>query len=63
MIGCMTETFVGLSAGIFMAAGNSGFDYIDLDSVHFLYRCGDFKSIIIENDLYRIAEQQQSNDN
>ena len=36
MIGCMTETMVGLSAGIFMAAGTGAFDYIDLDSVHLL---------------------------
>ena len=37
MAGCMTETIVGLSAGIAMAAGAGGFDYVDLDSVHFLY--------------------------
>jgi L-Ala-D/L-Glu epimerase len=37
MIGCMIETMVGLSAPIFLAAGKGVFDYIDLDSVHFLY--------------------------
>jgi L-alanine-DL-glutamate epimerase-like enolase superfamily enzyme len=37
MIGCMTETMVGLSAGINLAAGTDAFDYIDLDSVHFLH--------------------------
>jgi L-alanine-DL-glutamate epimerase-like enolase superfamily enzyme len=37
MIGCMTETMVGLSAGIYMAAATGAFDYIDLDSIHFLY--------------------------
>jgi len=36
MIGCMTETLVGLSAGINMAAGTGAFDYIDLDSAHLL---------------------------
>ena len=36
MMGCMTETMVGLSAGINLAAGTSGFDYIDLDAIHFL---------------------------
>lgn len=34
MIGCMTETMTGLSAGIYCAAGTGAFDYIDLDSVH-----------------------------
>ncbi|MBT3199693.1 MAG: hypothetical protein HN350_07230 [Phycisphaerales bacterium] len=37
MIGCMTETMVGLSAGIYFAAGTGAFDYIDLDGVHFLF--------------------------
>jgi L-alanine-DL-glutamate epimerase-like enolase superfamily enzyme len=36
MVGCMTETMVGLSAGIALAAGTGAFDYIDLDSVHLL---------------------------
>ena len=36
MIGCMTETLTGLSAGINMAAGTGAFDYIDLDSAHLL---------------------------
>ena len=37
MIGCMTETMVGLSAGIYFAAGTGAFDYVDLDGVHFLF--------------------------
>jgi L-Ala-D/L-Glu epimerase len=37
MIGCMTETMVGLSAGIYLAAGTGAFDYVDLDGVHFLF--------------------------
>lgn len=36
MIGCMTETMTGLSAGINLAMGSGLFDYIDLDSIHFL---------------------------
>ncbi len=37
MIGCMTETMVGLSTGIRLAAGSGAFDYVDLDSIHFLH--------------------------
>ncbi|OPY89546.1 MAG: L-Ala-D/L-Glu epimerase [Syntrophaceae bacterium PtaU1.Bin231] len=37
MIGCMMETMTGLSAAIRMASGSGGFDFIDLDSVHFLF--------------------------
>jgi L-alanine-DL-glutamate epimerase-like enolase superfamily enzyme len=40
MIGCMTETMVGLSAGICLAAGTGAFDYVDLDSIHFLHHRG-----------------------
>lgn len=36
MIGCMTETMTGLSAGINLAMGSGFFDYVDLDSVYFL---------------------------
>ncbi len=38
MVGCMTETMVGLSAGIYCAAGTDAFDYIDLDGVFFLHQ-------------------------
>jgi L-alanine-DL-glutamate epimerase-like enolase superfamily enzyme len=44
MMGCMTETMVGLSAAINLAAGTGGFDYIDLDAIHFLHHhdsCGE----------------------
>jgi len=40
MIGCMTETAVGLSAGIALAAGTGAFDYVDLDSIHFFRHRG-----------------------
>jgi L-alanine-DL-glutamate epimerase-like enolase superfamily enzyme len=36
MIGCMTETMTGLSAGIYLAAGSGAFDYVDLDSIHLI---------------------------
>ena len=56
MIGCMTETMVGLSAGIFLAAGTGAFDYIDLDAVHFLhYRSVSGAPIVVEGREYRIA--------
>jgi L-Ala-D/L-Glu epimerase len=37
MIGCMTETMVGLSAGIYFASGFGAFDYVDLDGIYFLH--------------------------
>ena len=54
MAGCMIETMTGLSAGIQMAMGTAAFDYIDLDSIHYLRhakRCG---RIIIDGPLYCI---------
>ncbi|NLX04531.1 MAG: hypothetical protein GXY33_05250 [Phycisphaerae bacterium] len=48
MVGCMTETMVGLSAGIFCAAGTGDFDYIDLDSIHFLHHRNNFDPIKID---------------
>ena len=58
MIGCMTETLTGLSAGIYAAAGSGAFDYIDLDSVHFLYPSKKAGSITIEGPMYHIGELQ-----
>ena len=55
MIGCMTETMVGLSAGIRLAAGTGAFDYIDLDSVHFLSHRNRFEEITISNRRFSIA--------
>jgi L-alanine-DL-glutamate epimerase-like enolase superfamily enzyme len=53
MIGCMTETMVGLSAGLCLAGGTGAFDYVDLDSVHFLHhraRRGD--GIAVDGKMY-----------
>ena len=54
MIGCMTETMVGLSAGIYLAAGTGAFDYIDLDSVHLLFHHNRYGDITLAGDRYRI---------
>ncbi|HVN96182.1 MAG TPA: enolase C-terminal domain-like protein [Syntrophorhabdaceae bacterium] len=55
MIGCMTETMVGLSAGIDFAAGKGGFDYIDLDAVHFLYHCNTYGPMRIVGKSYILS--------
>ena len=55
MIGCMTETMTGLSAGIYFALGTGGFDYIDLDSVHFLHHKKQYGDIRIEGPRYILA--------
>jgi L-alanine-DL-glutamate epimerase-like enolase superfamily enzyme len=52
MIGCMTETMVGLSAGIRMAAGTGAFDYIDLDSVHLMRSRRRYEDIAIDGPTY-----------
>lgn len=56
MIGCMTETMVGLSAAIHFAAGTNVFDYIDLDSVHFLRQRGKYDAITISGKYYAISD-------
>jgi len=52
MIGCMTETMVGLSAGIYLAAGTGAFDYADLDGVHFLFARRRFGPITVAGREY-----------
>jgi len=54
MIGCMTETMVGLSAGIYMAAGTAAFDYVDLDAAHLLFGARRFGDIEIAGRRYLI---------
>jgi L-Ala-D/L-Glu epimerase len=54
MIGCMTETMVGLSAAIYCAAGTTAFDYIDLDSVHFLHYKNSYDGVTIKGRYYDI---------
>ncbi len=57
MIGCMTETMVGLSAGIHLAAGSGNFDYIDLDGIYFLHHRGRYGSIEISAPWFFVGEQ------
>ncbi|MHC5155843.1 MAG: enolase C-terminal domain-like protein [Planctomycetota bacterium] len=57
MIGCMTETMVGLSTAIYCAAGTGAFDCIDLDSVHFLYARNHHQDITIDGPVYHLGER------
>ena len=56
MVGCMTETMVGLSAGIFMAAGTGAFDYVDLDAAHLLFNTRRHGDIEIAGPRYLISK-------
>jgi L-alanine-DL-glutamate epimerase-like enolase superfamily enzyme len=56
MIGCMTETMVGLATAIYCAMGSGAFDYIDLDSVHFLRRRERHEDILIDGPAYQLGE-------
>ena len=55
MIGCMTETMVGLSAAIYCASGNAAFDYIDLDSIHFMHHRNRHENITIEGPRFVVG--------
>jgi L-alanine-DL-glutamate epimerase-like enolase superfamily enzyme len=57
MIGCMTETMTGLSTAIYCAAGSGAFDYIDLDSVHFLHHRKQYQDITIDGSSYHLGGQ------
>ena len=52
MIGCMTETMTGLSAAIYMAAGQGVFEFIDLDSIHFLHHRNRYNDISVKGPVY-----------
>jgi L-alanine-DL-glutamate epimerase-like enolase superfamily enzyme len=58
MIGCMTETMVGLSAAIHLAAGTGAFDYIDLDSIHFLHHRKHYDKIAIDGRFYHLGKHK-----
>lgn len=60
MIGCMTETMVGLSTGICLAAGKGDFDYIDLDAIHFLRHAHTYGQITIVKNTYHIERSDIS---
>ncbi|OPY65113.1 MAG: L-Ala-D/L-Glu epimerase [Syntrophorhabdus sp. PtaU1.Bin050] len=54
MIGCMTETMAGLSAGIHLTAGTGAFDFIDLDSIYFLYHRNRYGMIQIQGPRFTV---------
>lgn len=55
MVGCMTETNIGLSGGIFFAMGHGDFDFIDLDGVYFIRQKPSFSSIEIQGPFYILS--------
>lgn len=59
MAGCMTETMTGLSSGIAMAMGTAAFDYIDLDSIHFLHHRKRYGEITVEGAGYGRQEIEE----
>ena len=61
MIGCMTETMVGLSTAIYCAAGSGAFDYIDVDSIHFLYHRNRHENITIEGPRFIVGSGVRRN--
>jgi L-Ala-D/L-Glu epimerase len=54
MIGCMTETMVGLSAGVYMAAGSEAFDYVDLDGIYFLRHRNKYGALEIDGPRFTV---------
>lgn len=55
MAGCMVETMTGLSAGMFLALGRGDFDYIDLDSVQFLYGRNEYQGLRVEGPVISLG--------
>jgi len=55
MVGCMTETMVGLSAGIYMASGSGAFDFIDLDSVYYIHHRNIYGDIQLKSPFFNIS--------
>lgn len=56
MAGCMIETMAGLSAGLSMALGTGAFNYIDLDSIHYLRHTNRYGRMTIDGPLYKMDE-------
>jgi|WetSurMetagenome_2_1015567.scaffolds.fasta_scaffold15486_2 L-Ala-D/L-Glu epimerase len=52
MIGCMTETMIGLSAALYFAAGTGAFDYIDLDAIFLLHHKNQYNDITLEGPCF-----------
>ena len=55
MIGCMTETMVGLSAGVYLAAGSQAFDYVDLDGIYFLHHRNKYGALEIDGPRFTVG--------
>lgn len=55
MIGCMMETVIGLSAAVFLAAGTGRFDFVDLDSIYFLYGQNRYPGISVDAPAFLIT--------
>jgi L-alanine-DL-glutamate epimerase-like enolase superfamily enzyme len=56
MIGCMTETMIGLSAGIRLAAGTNAFDYVDLDAAHLMFGPRRQQGITVSGPRYLLKD-------
>ena len=56
MVGCMTETMVGLSAGVYMAAGTGAFDYVDLDAAHLMFNVRRHGAIEVAGPRYVLED-------
>ena len=56
MIGCMTETMIGLSAGIRLAAGTAAFDYVDLDAAHLMFGPARQQGITVSGPRYLLKD-------
>lgn len=52
MIGCMTETVVGLSAAVNLAAGTGIFDYVDLDAIFLLHHKNRYGDLTLEGPSF-----------
>lgn len=59
MIGCMTETMIGLTAAIYLATGSAAFDYIDLDAAYLIHHKNRFKDIEIKGPRLALLSWQQ----
>jgi len=52
MIGCMTETMIGLSAGIYLATGSNAFNYVDLDAAFLLHHKNRYNDIELKGPRF-----------
>lgn len=55
MLGCMMESFIGLSTSIYLACGQGSFEFVDLDSVRFLGSRSQFERITVKGPFYEVG--------